>query len=154
MKLPPRPDEIDPEHAFVPTTRHGGSTGYLTPIRTASPGAKTPQLGASPFAKPSNGDGEALFEVKELKSTLPPLQLSPSMPDHPRISGAYSPRPDLASRNTTPAPSSGSTAWEQVHELRSPGSATSSIPPTDALRLEHNAWADRSEHDEIQMTFE
>ena len=88
---------------------------------------------------------------KELKSTLPPLKLSPSLPqtfDNATPSFAPPFRPELKTHSTTPNLSSTATG----------GSIAVLQPSFAALNLEHNAWADEDEdfgnEKEIRMSFE
>ena len=105
---------------------------------------------------------------KEIKSTLPPLQLTPN----PQAS-ASSPnlRPELKSHTTTPLPDK--PGWETESTKVASATHTPSMAavgagavtglgvgvvgaaalasPTENLDLGHNAWGD--EDGEIQMTF-
>ena len=128
IKLPPRPDEIDDDH------------------RSNTNGKKVeeePKLSL---------DADFDFPVpKELKSTLPPLKLSPSLPKTfgnatPSLAPPF--RPELKTHSTTPNLSSTTT-----------GERVAVLPPSfAALNLEHNAWADEDEdfgnEKEIRMSFE
>ena len=128
IKLPPRPDEIDDNHHL---------------------GLNEEKIDEEPKM---SFDPEADFPIpKELKSTLPPLTLSPSLPQasssgEPSLASPF--KPELRSRSTTPNFSS--TANGE--------SAAVPTPSFSALNLEHNAWADEDEdfgkEKEIQMSFE
>ena len=128
MKLPPRPDEIEDDH-------------HPTANRKAV--EEEPDTSFDPdfdFPMP-----------KELKSTLPPLTLTSSVP---QSSGSAAPsiapssRPELQSHSTTPNFSS--TTNGQTAVVPTPSFA--------ALNLEQNAWADDDgnfgKEEEIQMSFE
>ena len=128
LKLPPRPDEIDVEH-------HLGTNGKKVDGK--------PRMSFDPeFDFP---------EPKELKSTLPPLTLSPHLG---QTSGSSTPslappfRPELKSHSTTPN-------FLSTTNRESMAAPTASLA---ALNLEHNAWADEDEEfgeeKEIQMSFE
>jgi hypothetical protein len=128
IKLPPRPDEIDDHH-------HPSTDGKKV--------KEEPKMSL---------DADFDFPMpKELKSTLPPLKLSPSLP---QTFGDATPspappfRPELKTHSTTPNMSSIATG----------GSVAVLQPSFAALNLEHNAWADEDEdfgkEREIRMSFE
>ena len=128
LKLPPRPYEIDDE-------AHSDTNDKRVD--------EQPRLSFDP---------EVDFpEPRELKSTLPPLTLSPSLPqtsDDSMPSPAPQIRPELKSYSTTPN-------FSSTTNGESAAVPTSSLT---ALNLEHNAWADEDENfgqeREIQMSFE
>jgi hypothetical protein len=128
IKLPPRPDEIDDHHH---------------PITSGKMGQEESKMSFDPDVD--------FPEPKELKSTLPPLTLSPSLPQTSRSAApSLAPpfRPELKTHSTTP--NFPSTAND--HE------AGVSKPSLSTLNLEHNAWADEDEdfgkEKEIKMSFE
>lgn len=168
MKLPPRPDEID-DGPLPFRTRNG------TPRTSSStPGSLTPRINKPASLQPSplpeyDANDEFSAQPKELKSTLPPLQLSPG------IDTKLSPnvRPELKSHTTTPLPDKGGWGENELSRSQSHGQSqgqgqsqpqTASVglglgspglvSPVDAMNLEHNAWGDDEYNDgEIKMTF-
>ena len=129
MKLPPRPDEIDAEHH----------------TREDDKGEPKP---STMIVEPDHD----FTMPRELKSTLPPLTLTPPLT---QSSGDVTPsstmsRPELKSHATMPA-----------FESNAVGVGSSALPTTAsfaAMNLDHNAWADDDENfgkeGEMQMTFE
>jgi hypothetical protein len=128
IKLPPRPDEMDDHHH---------------PITNGRMAEKEVKM---------SFDSDFDFPVpKELKSTLPPLTLSPSLPQTPSsITPAPPPpfRPELKTHSTTP----------NFPSMTNNQEAAMQTPSFAALDLEHNAWADEDEdvgrEREIRMSFE
>jgi hypothetical protein len=129
IKLPPRPDEIDDDQD------HPSTNGKKV--------EEEPNMSFNPdFDFPA---------PKELKSTLPPLTLSPSLP---QTSGSAATtltssfRPELKTHSTTP----------NFPSTTNGESALVATPSFAALNLEHNAWADEDEdfgkEKEIRMYFE
>lgn len=149
MKLPPRPDEIDDEPP-PPLKRNGTSGTPSTPGTSASVA-----LPALPPTPPPKGEPRDKFmgQPRELKSTLPPLQLSPEV----GRTSSPGPRQELGSHTTTPLPDKAGWGGQDMSRtyttpaglgLASPGLA----PPIEAYSLEHNAWDDHDDG-EIKMTF-
>jgi hypothetical protein len=144
MGLPPRPDEIEDDQQ--PTT-NGKKTDHQ------------PKISFDPdfdFLNP-----------KELKSTLPPLTLSPSVPptlDTDAPSRAPTFRPELKPHSTTPSFRSATKCEPEAATTQNFTSATADqrlavpAPSFATLSLEHNAWADEDEdfgkEKEIRMSFE
>jgi hypothetical protein len=128
IKLPPRPDEIDDHHH---------------PITNGRMAEKDPKM---------SFDADFDFPMpKELKSTLPPLTLSPSLPQtSSSVAPSFAPsfRPELKTHSTTPNFPSTTNDQEAVRQT----------PSFSALNLEHNAWADDDEDSgkekEVKMSFE
>ena len=128
IKLPPRPDEIDNHH------------------RPSTDGKKVEEEPKISL------DADFDFPMpKELESTLPPLKLSPSLPQTfgnatPSLAPPF--RPELKTHSTTPDLSSTTTS----------GNVAVLQPSFAALNLEHNAWADEDDdfgkEREIRMSFE
>lgn len=167
IKLPPRPDELHDSPVPSPKRQSILRTAS-TPPSTTKP--KNATLSPSPMQQPPPPyqDGRAdlvIIEPKELKSTLPPLQLSPNLPQE-LSSKASSPnlrpdtRPELKTRNTGPLPDK--SGWGSDSRGPSPSrppttAGTANAPAqapavADTSDLEHNAWND-GEEGEIQMTF-
>ena len=146
MRLPPRPDEIDVDIAGPMHPSRGSS---LKPSPRQSP-KQSPRLSPqpSPRRSPSPLKEEEEFVPREIVSTLPPLNLTPSM----STSGFNTPstRPTLKQHATEPGPSS----WDREPVV----SVDSLNSPVDAINLEHNAWADDDgglgKEKEVKMTFE
>jgi hypothetical protein len=144
MRLPPRPDEIEDDHQ--PTAN----------------GKEIEQRTKTSF------DPDFDFpEPKELKSTLPPLTLSPSLPqtsqsDPPSVPPTF--RPGLKTHSTTPNFHAATHSESRAAPTQNFTSATADqrlampTPSFAALNLEHNAWADEDEdfgkEKEIKMSFE
>ena len=149
LHLPPRPDEIDSDHDERPACINGPAAFTGTQLGSSS---------ASP-------EQEFAFEApKELKSTLPPLTLSPSLPQSASALGETSPesRPGLRSHATMPT-DAGRNASSYLDLVPTPTKfgATVLHPPTKlspGLSIEHNAWAEENEdfggEREVKMSFE
>lgn len=154
MKLPPRPDEID--DGPVPVIMRNGVARTSSTPGTSTPKSRPASLAPSSVPLPEyDANNEFMAQPKELKSTLPPLQLSPGIDR----TSSPNPRPELRSHITTPLPDKagwgeGDLSRSQSQQpsaglgLASPGLAS----PHDALDLEHNAWDDHNDG-EIKMTF-
>jgi hypothetical protein len=144
IKLPPKPE--DDGHGATPTPRLPQLTKSLQPSPRQSPGQSPhPSPRASFQTGPIRGtspkpDEDSWMQPRELVSTLPPLNLTPSISQRPSFEPAPAYRPALKSHATEPAPSSKPSSG--------PGSALAS--PVETYNLEHNAWAD----DSVKMTFE
>ena len=156
MKLPPRPDEVEGSAPTIPVPEKKKSMADTkTPISNK-------KLAPSPLPEFDEGD----FMPKEIKSTLPPLQLTPSLHASPHISANNSPRlgarPELKSHGTMPTPEK--SGWEQdrdgsktglglgagVGVAVGVGTGLAVTGGMEALDIEHNAWEDDGE---ITMTF-
>lgn len=165
MKLPPRPDEVD-DGPLPPLMRNETVQRNHSASIVETKKEKTKSLAPSPIPPPASQYDEADFMPKEIKSTLPPLQLTPN------ITSSSSPnlRPELKSHTTAPLPDR--PEWESESKSRndspsalavgaSVGSgigfgvgAAALAPPMEALDLEHNAWGDDGDgNGEITMTF-
>ncbi|KAJ9662870.1 hypothetical protein H2198_001098 [Neophaeococcomyces mojaviensis] len=159
IKLPPRPDEIG-DDPTPPSKRQSILRTASTPAATKTK-SKPAALAPSPLPPPpyeEEGADLVMVEPKELKSTLPPLQLSPGMPQEPSRSPSPNlrpeARPEIKSHSTGPLPDK--SEWGFNSRGPSPArpvtSGDASVPPIVALDLEHNAWND-DEEGEIKMTF-
>lgn len=153
MKLPARPDEIDDGPRPAAKRNSTLQRTNTTPVPETKK-EKGKSLTPSPLTSQyEEGD----FVPREIKSTLPPLQLTPN------TQSSLSPtiRPQLKSHTSTPAPDKGgwaATSRSGTHTPVGVGAgagfgmgAASLASPVEALDLEHNAWGD--EDGEITMTF-
>jgi len=148
MTLPPRPDGID----------------YYSPVRHEHTGSRT---GGDALKK-----GEALrtsleaeaeeIVPRELKSTLPPLQLSTSLQQ--TLSGGSVPsiqpvRPELKTYASMPSSSASIDYQAEIGDGRAAAATIQTSLPTSPfaeMGLEHNAWADDEDgkEKEIKLSFE
>lgn len=148
MKLPPRPDEDGLGAASMPALQ--ARTTSLQPSPRRTPG-QTPRhspvtsLQPSPKRVPSpENDDYGWTQPRELVSTLPPLNITPAIPQNGFDSSTS--RPALKTHATEPPPAN--RAFDDKANTQSNG-------PVDTYNLEHNAWADDGGRDkEIRMTFE
>ena len=142
MKLPPRPDEIADDHATPPV-----ANGRVHEAEYDDDGEAPPPPLRMEF-EPSEED----FIPREIKSTLPPLTLTPSLPSGGSVTPAL--RPELKSHATAPH-----LVTARSTEL---GEATSPMSPVEQMAemgLDHNAWAADDENEfgkrrGVRMTFE
>lgn len=168
MKLPPRPDEIDDDSPALGTAELQRTKS--TPVTTPKPEQKEKRkfLAPSPIPQRPPQYDEGDFMPKEIKSTLPPLQLTPI----PQSSLSPSARPELKSHTTASLPDKSGWASDEVESsqhmngTRAPVglglaagagagagiSVAALASPVEALDLEHNAWGDEDDG-EIKMTF-
>ncbi|KAK5948469.1 hypothetical protein OHC33_010503 [Knufia fluminis] len=157
MRLPPRPDEID-EGTTPPLTRTGTLQRTNTMPISEPKKENRKSLAPSPLAPSDYDEGD--FMPREIKSTLPPLQLTPNPQSN------LLPRPELKSHTSIPLPDKagwGSESRSGIHTPVGLGVAAgagvglgvgiaSLASPVEALDLEHNAWGD-GEDGQITMTF-
>ena len=180
IKLPPRPDEIDDGPMPTPPPARNG-IGILQRMNT-TPALETKKenrksLAPSPMPPPEYDEGD--FMPREIKSTLPPLQLTPLPPSNSNWNSSPRLRPEMKSHASTPLPdkvgwleeSRGGTYPPVGADGAAPtgtGAAATGIGAAaavglgvggaslashgEALDLEHNAWGD-TEEAEITMTF-
>jgi len=153
MKLPARPDEIDDEPRPAAKRNSTLQRTNTTPVPETKK-EKGKSLTPSPLTSQYE---ESDFVPREIKSTLPPLQLTPN------TQSSLSPtiRPQLKSHTSTPAPDKGGWAAASRSGTHTPVGvgagagfgmgAASLASPVETLDLEHNAWGD--EDGEITMTF-
>lgn len=159
MKLPPRPDDMSDDP--VPPMRNGTLQRTNTTPAPEMKNKDTKSLVPSPLPPSQYDEGD--FMPREIKSTLPPLQLTPK----PQLNSSPDLRPELKSHTSTPLPDKA--GWENegrsgTHTpvglgLAAAGAtgvglgvgAASLASPVEALDLEHNAWGD--DRGEITMTF-
>ena len=152
IKLPPKPEDDGRGAMAMPILP--ARTTSLRPSPRQSPGQSpqpSPKLShhsprasyhASPRRTPSPAHEEmAWSEPRELVSTLPPLNITPSLPQHSFDSNAAY-RPAMKSHASEPAPQS------KIDDVPAADKPTSQARAFDFP--EHNAWAD----DSVKMTFE
>lgn len=154
MKLPPRLDEI--ENSPMPPTKRNSTLQRTntTPVPEMKKENRK-SLAPSPLPPPQYDEGD--FMPREIKSTLPPLQLTPNT----QTSLSPNIRPELKSHTSTPLPDRDGWTAESRSGTHTPvrfgigagvGTGAASLTsPVEALDLEHNAWGD--EEGEITMTF-
>lgn len=146
MNLPPRPHEVDVDvpGPILPPPR-------TSSLRRSPKESPRPSPGLSPLPSPRRSPSplkeEEEYVPRELASTLPPLNLTPSMSS----SGfdTTSSRPPLKQHATEPPPAQ----WDTQPTV----SVNALNSPVEALNLEHNAWADTDgfgKDKEVKMTFE
>ena len=157
LNLPPRPDEVDV--SFQQPVRQ---SSFFRPVRSSSlkPGPtpspqrsprhspqRSPQASPDPNRRLSYG----FSEPRELVSTLPALNLTPSASPRPdNVTPSIPSRPELKPYPTEPSIPS----WGRPSSRNS----NSSSHARSELNVERNAWADDNgkgkDGDEISMTFE
>lgn len=146
VKMPPRPE--DDGLGATPMPSLPPRTTSLQPSPRRSPGQSPRHSPVPSMHPPSNRtpsprhDDYGWDQPKELVSTLPPLDITPSIPQH----SFEAARPALKPHASEPPPLS------RVKD--DTGSPEQGRPPVDAYNLEHNAWADDGGGGEIKMTFE
>ncbi|KAJ4522926.1 hypothetical protein HRR75_001322 [Exophiala dermatitidis] len=155
MNLPPRPDEIDVEFPPArPAPARPSRTSSLRPESVASPRVSpgvSPQRSTHASPDLSRRSSYALSEPKELVSTLPPLNLTPSpSPGIESYNTSSNVRPELRPHVTEPPLSS----WNRPAATSDDDVANK----MSSLDIERNAWAEDDDlgqgHSEIKMTFE
>ncbi|ETN42256.1 uncharacterized protein HMPREF1541_04197 [Cyphellophora europaea CBS 101466] len=150
MKLPPRPDEDG--QGVIPMPALPARTSSLRPSPRQSPG-QSPRHSPAPSSQPSprripspEPEDYGFGQPRELVSTLPPLNITPSISQGGFDSDVS--RPALKTHATEPSPSS----WSKHQSLPS----NNITPPVDPYNIEHNAWAEDGlgKEKDIKMTFE